>query len=78
MSYRDKTVYDYNNKFRQHELLHIQPEDNKTWFCYLAFGNPNPGHDNNPMVGRANTLRTYKKSISWYMPHNMIPWNIIL
>ena len=77
MSYKDKTLYDYDKKFSQQELLQVQPEDIETWFCFLAYGNPNPGHDDNPTVGRANTLLTYKKSISYYMPHTMIPWNII-
>ena len=77
MSYRDKKIYDYDKKFSQKELLLIQPQDIETWFCYLAYGIPNPGHDDNPMVGRANTFKTYKKSISYYMPHKMIPWNIV-
>ena len=61
----------------QASLLLIQPEDIERWFCYLGYRNPNPGHNDNPMEGRANTLEYYKKSILYWMPHTMMSWNIV-
>mgnify|MGYP006197484805 FL=1 len=38
-------------------------------------GRPDPGHDDNPTLGRSSSLEYYKKALSYFIPYRLASWN---
>ncbi len=45
------------------------------WLAFKAYGIETPGPNNNPTFGRSSSLMYYKKALSYFMPHCLMPWN---
>jgi hypothetical protein len=46
--------------------------------CQKAYGNPNPGPDDNPTLRRrSSTIEYSKKAHSYYMVNRVIAWNAV-
>jgi hypothetical protein len=50
MSFRDEQAYDLQTVFTQEKLAAIRPAEIVRWMCQKAYGNPNPGPDDNPNI----------------------------
>ena len=77
MSFRDQGQYDLATEFTQEQLAAIKPADIKSWMCQKVYGNPNPGPEDNPNLGRSSSLEYYKKALSYYMVHPLQQWNVV-
>lgn len=76
MKYVHDTEYERDRVFTQEELATINPANLMRFFYHRTYGDPNPQLDDNlePLV-RANTLKFWKKAISFFMPNNLMAWN---
>ncbi|KAI2510703.1 hypothetical protein MHU86_3651 [Fragilaria crotonensis] len=75
MSFRDDANYTDQTIFTQEQLVAVIPNDLVRWMKVFAYGTDNPGRDARPMTGRANSISTYKKSISFFMPNKGVVWD---
>ena len=78
MNFRDSPEVPYTmaTVFTQEQLLTITPEQLCQWLKYKVYGDPDPGEDDRPSLGRANTLMFAKKAISFYMPNKITTWSV--
>ena len=71
-------TYDINSTFTREELLEIEPVDIKRFFGLLAYNDPDynifPPANHRPVYCRSSSLETYKKGLSFYMPHRAVPY----
>jgi hypothetical protein len=65
-----------NSLFLKSDLLQLTPHDICCYFNIKAFGTLNLGDDCVPKFGRSSSLMYDKKSISFFMPNKLTPWNI--
>jgi hypothetical protein len=77
MSFRDAQAYDLQTVFTQEKLATIRPAEIVRWMCQKAYGNPNPGPDDNPTLRRSSTTEYSKKTHSCYMVNRAIAWNAV-
>lgn len=77
MSFRDEQAYDLQTVFTQEKLATIRPAEIVRWMCQKAYGNPNPGPDDNPTLRRSSTIEYSKKAHSYYMVNRVIAWNAV-
>jgi hypothetical protein len=75
MSFRNQQRYNIQTEFTQQQLTAIRPADIERWMCQKVYGNPNPGPQDNPTLGRASSLEYYKKALSYYMVNRLHAWN---
>ena len=76
---RDPGTYDIHHcTFTRDELLAITPSDIKRFFGLLAYNDPDynvfPPALHRPKCCRSTSLETYKKGLSYYMPHRAVPY----
>ena len=76
---RDPGTYDIHHcTFTRDELLAITPLDVKRFFGLLAYNDPDynifPPALHRPKYCRSTSLETYKKGLSYYMPHRTVPY----
>jgi hypothetical protein len=76
---RDPGTYHIHDcTFTREQLLEITPTDIKRFFGLLAFDDPDynvhPPANHRPIHCRAASLETYKKGLSYYMPHRTVPY----
>ena len=64
--------------FTREQLLEIEPVDIKRFFGLLAYNDPDynvfPPALHRPTYCRSSSLETYKKGLSYYMPHRTVPY----
>ena len=77
MNFRDGNVYEDGHVFQDEELAPIRPEELLRWMELKAYGIENPGPNDHPTECRLNTIASYKKSISYYLPNRLHAWNAI-
>ncbi len=77
MRYRDQVEYDYGHRFTQNVLQHVVPNDLMRYFKFRVYKNPDAEPDIEKPLIRANCIKYWKKSISYFMPNSHIPWNEI-
>ena len=76
MTWKDGEPYPRNTEFPREVLTAITPEDIYRYFKYKTYGDANANEDTeNPILARCNSLKTWKKSLSYFMPNNMQQWN---
>ena len=78
MSYLDNIEYENDAEFTEQQLGELTPEKLMKWFNHETFDIPDPpvGHDLAPLV-RTNTLKYWKKALSFFMPNCLMPWNAL-
>ena len=82
MSYLDEEEYDPDNAhFTQEQLGALTPARLMLWFNYKVYENPEPGDADDqaqlePLV-RSNSIKYWKKAISYFMPNRLQPWNVL-
>jgi len=72
-------IYDIHTAtFTREQLLEIEPVDIKRFFGLLAYNDPNynvfPPALHRPTYCRSTSLETYKKGLSYHMPHRTVPY----
>ena len=75
---RDNIEYENDAEFTEQQLGELTPEKLMKWFNHETFDIPDPpvGHDLAPLV-RTNTLKYWKKVLSFFMPNCLMPWNAL-
>jgi hypothetical protein len=68
-------AYPTDHNFERDELLAIRPKDLEKWMCKKVYGVEEPGPNDHPTMGRANSLMFYKKALSYFMPNKRLGWN---
>jgi hypothetical protein len=56
-------------------LAHITSSDIARWLKLRAYGDPDPDPNAHPLAGRANSIKFYKKALSYYMVNKLTAWN---
>eukprot|EP00980_Cylindrotheca_fusiformis_P006798 scaffold1423_cov74-Cylindrotheca_fusiformis.AAC.1 len=76
MSHLHNMQYDRDKVFTQEELAVVTSDDVMSFFNAMVFGDANvpAGHDMAPLH-RSNTIKFWKKAISYFMPRRMVPWD---
>jgi len=75
MSYLDDIAYNIDHNFSENQLGELTPADVLRWLNYKTYGDPEPDVDANPIGARSNSIKFYKKAISWFMPNKLLAWN---
>ena len=78
MAFLDDQDYDNDTNFTQEQLGNLTATDVLKWFNFVTYGIPEPveGHDLNSLI-RSNTLKYWKKALSFFMPNRLSAWNEI-
>lgn len=75
MRYLHGVQYDFNHQFSTRDLQAITPSDVERYFKFKTYGNCDADPDLEiPRIG-AQSLRSWKKSISYFMRRNSMQWN---
>ena len=77
MSHKNNTNYPKNYEFSDQQLGSITPDDVYRYLCQKAYHKYDPGPSDNPIYARSSALSFYKKSISYFVPNRMSPWNYL-
>ena len=75
MSYHHNRPYTADKKFSLKEMLELTPINIADYFCIRSFGHLNPTEYDEACLCRASTLEVDKKSLSFFMPNKIMPWN---
>ena len=75
MSYNDNVRYGNDFEFTPAHLGEVTAGDVLAWFNFKAFGTDVPTDAHRPIHARANSLKHWKKAISYYMPNRNVPWD---
>jgi hypothetical protein len=75
MSYRGNVAYPRNHEFTAEDLGQITPTEVVRWMCSVAYGNFEPGPDDNPIGARSTSIEYYKKAVSSFMPNKLMGWS---
>lgn len=75
MSHMDSQQYPNNHEFTDEHLSTVTPVAVLRWMNTKAFGMPDPPIDANPTLARSNSLKYWKKALSFFMPNRLMPWN---
>ena len=78
MSFLDNTKYDKDHQFTSAQLGTLAAATIMKWSNYETFevAEPPKGHNLAPLV-QSNTLKFWKKAVSFYMPNQLMQWNEI-
>jgi hypothetical protein len=74
MSFLDGVDYPANQEYTPEQLRQVRPTDIRRWMCLLAYGNQDPSIDDHPIYRRAETLKYYSKSLSYFF-HGDKSWD---
>ena len=77
MSFVNNEVYANDHEFTDAQLGALTPNDVLHWMNVQTFGIPNPAPDANPTLAQSNTLKYWKKALSFFMPNKLMLWNRI-
>ena len=69
MSHMDNQQYPLNHEFTAEHLSTITPVAVLRWMNMKAFGTSDPPVDANPTLARSNSLKYWKKALSFFMPN---------
>ena len=76
MSFKNNKSYNADYEFTQAEFLEITPNDICRYFKYRTYGDADANEDKeNPIQARSNSVKFWKKSISYFMPNNLMAYN---
>ena len=67
--------YPKDREFTDDELAPIRPDDIYKWMCKKVYHKEEPGPEDRPIFGRSDSLKFYKKAISYFMPNRLMTWN---
>ena len=59
------------------EMNAIAPDHVLTWMKLKTYGTPDPDDDANPTRARSNSLKYWKKALSFSIPNRHLGWNEI-
>lgn len=76
MRYKHRINFPPDYEFSIEELSAITPEDIYKWFSYKLYGIEMPGPSDNPIFGKSNSMLSWKKHISFFIPDNLIQWSV--
>ena len=70
--------YNMGTEFSIETLGNLTSDDVMRYFNFRTYGVPNPpnGHNLRPQV-RSNTLKYWKKALSYFMPNRLMVWNVL-
>ena len=78
MSYLDDQIYDQDENFTEQQLGALTANDVMRWFNFETFGVPDPPNDHDMIPNRrTNTIKFWKKALSFFMPNRLTAWNAI-
>jgi len=77
MSHKNSTNYCDNYEFSDAELGDVKPDDIYRWVCWKAYHKYDPGPRDRPLHARSSSLEFWKKTISYFMPNRLSPWNYL-
>ena len=77
MRYRDQVEYEFGHQFTTEQLAAVVPNDLIRYFKFRLYGNPDADTDIEKPKCRSNALKSWKKSISYFMPNSHMVWNEI-
>jgi hypothetical protein len=78
LNYIDETNLKVDEDDIPHERLKtLTPPDLLRWFNFKTFGQEDPADDANPTEARSNSIANWKKQLSYFMPNNHHPWNVV-
>ena len=76
MNYTNGTDFPATTSFSNEDLFLLTPESIYAYMANKVYGTPTPNYTtDNPTEGRSGTLEFAKKSISYFMPNRLMPWN---
>ena len=75
MGYINSTSYPDDYEFSIEELREVTPERIYRWMCHKTYGVEEPGPDDRPLNAMTNTLKAWKKQLSYFMPNHLTPWD---
>jgi len=67
--------YAWDHVYTIAELNSITPIDVKRWMCLKAYGSADPEDGANPTLCRSNSLKYWKKALSFFMPNRLMEWS---
>ena len=67
--------YGVDRRYTVEELYAITPSEVVRWMKFRTYGTPDPDVAANPLYARSNSLKFWKKSISFFMPNRLMPWS---
>jgi hypothetical protein len=74
MSYLDEEKYEKSHEFTVDQMSALTPADILRWINVRVFGVPDPPEDAKPRGARSNTLKYWKKALSFCMPYKLMQW----
>ena len=74
MSYRDEVEYSSSETFTVEQLSSVTATDVANYFLYRCYGTADPEESAVP-VQRSNSVKYWKKGISFFMPNKHMQWN---
>jgi hypothetical protein len=77
MTFLDGIIYPKDFTFDPAALAEVTPDDVYNWMAVKVYGIPDPTPQDDPIHGRSSSLEYYKKALSYFMPHKLVPWNVI-
>ena len=75
LSYLDNVQYPSDFEPPRARLLELKPKDIVKWMKMKAYGTDTPPPEANPTLCRCNSLKFWKKAISFFMPNKMMKWD---
>lgn len=76
LNYIDGTELDVDDKVPTLRLQTLTPADLMRWFNFKTYGTETPPEGANPIT-RANSIKSWKKQLSYFMPNRHHAWNEI-
>ena len=78
MSFLDNAEHDKDHQFTSAQLGTLTAATLMKWFNHETFevAEPPKGHNLAPLV-QSNTIKFWKKAVSFYMPNQLMQWNEI-
>lgn len=74
MSFLHGVEYPIEQEYTLEQLRDVHPNDIRRWMCLLAYGREQPGPEDHPIYRRAETLKYYSKSLSYFF-HTQREWD---
>ena len=70
--------YNMDTVFSMETLGALTAADVMRYFNFRTYGEPEPpnGHTIRPQI-RSNTLKYWKKALSYFMPNRLMTWNVL-
>ena len=67
--------YGRDRVYTAEEMNAITPDHVVRWMKLKTYGTPDPDDDANPTGARSNSLKYWKKALSFFMPNRLLGWN---